>query len=104
MRKFVAPGQILSLSLCYAIQYERKVLYARYFSRKYLARFDKENAMAVLPSHNYPSLLSSAEQNAAVAVYRKKSPKQIAHLLPLGIVPFPGLSLLGALLIHGMRG
>jgi hypothetical protein len=32
--------------------------------------YHKENAMAVLPSHNYPSLLSSAEQNAASAFFR----------------------------------
>src|SRR5258708_13861073 len=98
MRKFVAPGQILSLSLCYAIPYERKVLYARYFSRKYLARFDKENAMAVLPSHNYPSLLSSAEQNAAVAVYEKNRPKQICLPLLPGIVAFSAVDFPGAFL------
>ncbi len=58
--------------------------------------------MAVLPSHNYPSLLSSAEQNAAVAVYEKNRRKQIVILVLLVIVAFQAIDLLGAILSQSM--
>ena len=58
--------------------------------------------MAVLPMHNYPSLLSAAEQNATVAVYEKNRRKQVVIFVLLVIVAFQAIDLLGSFLSHSM--